>query len=127
MHAQFRPFPNGRWFCQFHDGREIFREQRCTKPSVVNPFAIIVMKEIEVDISMARSKSLDEFKDEGFDYVVTVCSDAEDICPFFPGKEHIHHSFSDPSALSGDEDEILSGFRASRDEIVEWVNKTFKE
>jgi len=98
-----------------------------TKPSVVNPFAIIVMKEIGVDISMARSKSLDEFRDVGFDYVVTVCSDAEDICPFFPGKKHIHRSFKDPSASSGIEEVKLNAFRKSRDEIIAWIGKTFKE
>ncbi|HEY3419527.1 MAG TPA: arsenate reductase ArsC [Methanomassiliicoccales archaeon] len=97
-----------------------------TKPSVVNPYAIQVMKEIGVDISASRSKNLSEFRGEEFDYVVTVCSDAEDICPFFLGKEHIHHGFKDPSALDGNEEKITAGFRESRDEIIRWIRKEFK-
>jgi arsenate reductase len=97
-----------------------------TKPSVVNPHAILVMKEIGADISNSRSKNLSEFKGEEFDYVVTVCSDAEDICPFFPGKEHIHQSFKDPSS-TGSEDEVISSFRKSRDEIIRWIKKEFED
>jgi arsenate reductase len=61
-----------------------------TKPTRVNSLAIQVMKEIDIDISHQRSKRLSEFNGQEFDYVVTLCSDAEDICPFFPGKEHMH-------------------------------------
>ena len=98
-----------------------------TKPSIVNPYAIEVMSEIGVDISKNRSKSIHEFQNEQFDYVVTVCSDAEEICPFFPGKEHLHKGFTDPSSMMAGEDDTIAGFRKTRDEIVSWIRDTFKE
>lgn len=97
-----------------------------TKPDGVHPMAIKVMAEIGIDISSHRSKHLDEFKGQEFDYVVTLCSDAEEICPFFPGKEHSHQGFQDPAAAKGDEKERLEAFRHSRDEIRTWIEATFK-
>jgi arsenate reductase len=81
-----------------------------TKPSRVRPEAIAAMKEIGIDISGHRSKSVDEFTDREFDYVVTVCDHANEICPVFPGKaERLHWPFEDPS------DE--ASFRRVRDQI----------
>lgn len=97
-----------------------------TKPGNVHPMAIKAMVEIGIDISSQRSKDLSEFKGQGFDYVVTLCSDAEEICPFFPGKEHVHRSFSDPSAVRGSDEEVLAAFRRSRDEIRDWIEATYK-
>jgi len=97
-----------------------------TKPRAVHPMAVKVMAEIGIDISRQRSKHLDEFKGQEFDYVVTLCSDAEDICPFFPGKEHSHQGFQDPSATKGDEKERLEAFRHARDKIHTWIEATFK-
>ncbi|MEM0466496.1 MAG: arsenate reductase ArsC [Candidatus Thermoplasmatota archaeon] len=88
-------------------------------PSQVHPSAIAVMKEIHVDISSHRSKSIDEFKTICFDYVITVCDHAKATCPFFPGKKIIHHSFKDPTTLSE--------FRKIRDEIKTWIQTTFKD
>jgi arsenate reductase (thioredoxin) len=97
-----------------------------TKPSNVHPMAIKVMAEIGIDISNQRSKHLDEYKGQDFDFVVTLCSDSEDICPFFPGKEHIHQGFQDPAAIGGDYGEMLVVFRRVRDEIRAWIEATFK-
>ena len=97
-----------------------------TRPSRVNPYAISVMKELGIDISKARSKSIKSFEGRDFDYVVTVCSDAAEICPFFPGREHIHQGFRDPSLAKGSEEQILKVFRASRDEIRAWIEGQFR-
>jgi arsenate reductase (thioredoxin) len=71
-------------------------------PSHVRPEAITVMREIGIDISNHRSKSVEEFSNEDFDYVVTVCDNANESCPVFPaGTERIHWSFSDPAAVVG--------------------------
>jgi len=98
-----------------------------TKPSHVHPMAIKVMAEVGIDISDQRSKRLDEFKGQEFDFVVTLCSDAEEICPFFPGNEHIHQGFQDPVAVSGSDDEVIAMFRRVRDEIQTWIEATFKD
>ena len=83
------------------------------------------MKEIGIDISSHRSKSVDEFAGQNFDYVVTVCDNARDNCPVFPaGTERIHWSFEDPAAVEGSESERLAAFRRIRNQIHERV-KTF--
>ena len=97
-----------------------------TNPSKVNPFAIKVMAEIGIDISKHRSKSIDEFLKDKFDFIVTVCDSAKENCPFFPnGKNYIHKGFVDPSSFEGNEQEKLQIFRKVRDEIKEWLIKTF--
>jgi arsenate reductase len=94
-----------------------------TMATRVHPGAIRAMAEVGIDISGHRSKSIDEFMDQRFDYVVMVCDDSEADCPFFPGgKEYIHHAFADPSACPGTDEEILSCFRRSRDEIGKWID-----
>ena len=96
-----------------------------TETGTVNPHAIEVMAEIGIDISKQRSKSIEEFKDIEFDYVVTVCDHAKQTCPFFPGKTVIHESFENPAEFNGTEAEILSKFRKTRDEIKKWIEETF--
>lgn len=87
-----------------------------TKPSPVNPLAIRAMAERGIDISRQRSKHLNEFLNQPFDYVITVCDQAAEICPIFPGKaERIHWSFPDPAAVQGTEEEKLAAFREVRD------------
>lgn len=87
--------------------------------SHVRPEAIKVMGELGIDISGHRSKSVDEFLGQEFDYVITVCDNANEQCPVFPGKtERIHWSFEDPAAAQGDEPERLTVFRRVRDEIT---------
>ena len=97
-----------------------------TTPTKVNPIAIKVMAEIGIDISKNRSKSIEEFRGETFDYVVTVCNHAQATCPFFPGKKILHQSFRDPSEFKGSEDTILKEVRWVRDEIKTWIEDTFQ-
>ncbi len=90
------------------------------EPSRVRPEAIAAMREIGIDISGHRSKSLDEFLGQAFDYVITVCDNANERCPIFPGTtQRIHWSFEDPAAARGDETERLNIFRRVRNEIRE--------
>jgi arsenate reductase len=84
----------------------------------VRPEAIEVMKEIGIDISTQRSKSVDEFANQEFEYVITVCDNAKEQCPVFPGRtQRIHWSFEDPAVAKGEFDERLKIFRRVRDEI----------
>ncbi|MGB9486478.1 MAG: arsenate reductase ArsC [Terriglobia bacterium] len=89
-----------------------------TKPSHVRPEAIAVMREVGIDISGHRSKSVDEFAGQDFDYVITVCDNAKESCPLFPAKtKRIHWSIEDPAAAQGSEEELLAAFRRARDEL----------
>ncbi len=89
-----------------------------TRPSVVNPLAIQAMAERGLDISGNRSKHLNEFVKEPFDYVITECDDAAEACPVFPGRaERIHWSFPDPARAAGDEAQRLQVFRETREAI----------
>lgn len=84
------------------------------------------MAEIGIDISEHHSKGVEDFLDQDFDYVVTVCDHANETCPLFPGgRERIHRGFQDPAALEGSEDEKLAIFRRVREEIRNWVKETF--
>jgi len=94
-------------------------------PTQINPYVKRVMAEIGIDLSAQRSKSILEFQGRTFEYVVTVCDQAKEACPFFPGEKEINKSFSDPSAFTGTEEEILVRVRAVRDEIKEWMENTF--
>ncbi len=93
-----------------------------TKPRQVRPEAIAVMHEIGIDISGHRSKSVDEFVGREFRYVITVCDNANESCPAFPGKaERIHWSLEDPAAAQGSEEERRAAFRRIRDQIADRV------
>jgi arsenate reductase (thioredoxin) len=84
--------------------------------------AIRVMEELDIDISRYRSKSIDEFEGQEFDFVVMVCSNAAETCPFFPGgREQIHQGFDDPAEAVGSEEDQLQAFRRSRNEINKWI------
>jgi arsenate reductase len=93
------------------------------KASAVRPEAIQAMREIGIDISDHRSKPIDEFTGQEFDYVITVCDNAKESCPIFSGKaERIHQSFEDPPLTGAKSaEETLSIFRRVRDEIREWM------
>jgi arsenate reductase (thioredoxin) len=87
-------------------------------PTNVRPEAIDVMREIGIDITQQRSKSVDDFVGQPFDYVITVCDNANARCPIFPGNAtRIHWSFDDPAAIRGNESTKLGVFRRVRDEI----------
>jgi arsenate reductase len=89
-----------------------------TKPTAVRPEAIAVMRELGIDISSHRSKSVDEFAGREFDYVITVCDNAKESCPVFPAKtRRIHWSIEDPAAVQGWQEERLSAFRRIRGEL----------
>lgn len=96
-----------------------------TKPSIVRPEAIAAMAELGIDISGHRSKSVDEFSGQEFDFVITVCGNANDACPVFPGKtQRLHWPFDDPAAIEGSDDVRLAEFRRVRDQlrarIINW-------
>lgn len=102
----------------------------------VNPLAVLVMKEIGIDISGQRSKSAEGFQDTIFDLAVTVCDNAREVCPICSvhfelptkspkAKEVIHRSFEDPAVAGSSEEEQLKVFRRVRNEIKEWITQTF--
>ena len=88
----------------------------------MNPRAVQIMAEAGVDLSEQYSKTLDAVQDIPFDYVVTVCDNARESCPLFPGRvKMVHRSFEDPAQATGTEEEIMAVFRRVRDEIREFV------
>ena len=106
-------------FLRHHLGDRYEIRSAGTKPSTVHPHAIAVMGEAGIDISGHRSKSVDEFLGQEFRYVITVCDNARESCPIFPGHaERIHWSFEDPAAIQGSEEERRSAFRRIRDQIA---------
>lgn len=107
-----------------HDGGDRFEvESAGVKPSAVRLEAIEAMREIGIDISNQRSKSVDEFVGQDFDYVITVCDNARETCPVFPGKTNcIHQNFEDPPPPGvGSDESRMAIFRRVRDEIREWM------
>lgn len=93
-------------------------------PTSVRREAIDVLTEIGIDISNHRSKSVDEFLGQEFDYVITVCDNANEQCPVFPGKtKRIHWSFADPAAVEGDHELRTVAFRTVRDQIAERLRR----
>jgi arsenate reductase len=89
-----------------------------TEPKGVNPLTVQILAEVGIDISDARSKSVTEFLGQEFDYVITVCDQARETCPVFPGaRESIHWGFDDPAAALGSEGERLVVFRRVLNEI----------
>lgn len=97
-----------------------------TKPSIVRPEAIKALAEIGIDISNNRSKSVDEFANNEIDYVLTVCDNAKENCPYFPAKTKlIHHSFEDPAEVQGSEEVRLTAFREIRNEIKKYFEDDF--
>jgi len=98
-----------------------------SQPSVVNPFAIKAMAQKDIDISGHSSDGLTQYLDQKFDYVITVCDNAAETCPVFPGKaERIHWGFPDPAAVEGSDEDILASFAEVRDGLEktlrDWVS-----
>jgi arsenate reductase len=97
-----------------------------SEPTEVHPCAIEVMAELGIDISRQRAKSLNEFDDTPFDYVVTMCADAAENCPIFPGGvSYLHHPFDDPGPVAESGAEHCATFRHVREQIREWIEATF--
>ncbi len=98
-----------------------------TEATKVNPRAIAIMAEIGIDITGHHSKTMDEFSGESFDYVITLCGDANEKCPlFFGGVERMHIGFHDPSKTIGTDEEVMADFRRVRDEIKTTLLEFFK-
>ncbi|MGB9721783.1 MAG: arsenate reductase ArsC [bacterium] len=102
------------------------------EPKEVHPMAIQIMKEVGIDISNQKSKSAGELVKEHFGYIITVCDDAREKCPVFPGiAVRLHWPFNDPAKATGSEEEKLNMFRKVRDQIkgkiLNWLNEIDKE
>ena len=96
------------------------------QPTAVNPKAIQIMAEINIDISRQHSKSATQFENDAFDTVVTVCARANETCPLFLGNvKRIHWSFEDPAEAKGDEEAVLAVFRKVRDQIKAHIDREF--
>ncbi|MGN6603590.1 MAG: arsenate reductase ArsC [Ginsengibacter sp.] len=94
----------------------------------VNPRAIAVMKENGIDISKHTSNHVDEYRHINFDFVITVCDNAKERCPFFPSTaKKFHHNFPDPAKATGEEEEVLNQFRKVRDLIKSFSEKFVAE
>ncbi|HRH57457.1 MAG TPA: arsenate reductase ArsC [Chitinophagales bacterium] len=94
----------------------------------VNPKAVLFMKEDGIDISYHTSNNVLEYMNIDFDFVITVCDNAKEACPYFPGKaKKLHHNFEDPSKVKGTEKEIAAAFRKVRTEIKEYCRKFVQE
>ena len=95
----------------------------------VNPNSVIVMEEVGIDISSQIPQNVDEFIDRSFDYVITVCNNAKEVCPVFTGrvKHQLHIPFDDPADATGTEQEVLAVYRRIRDEIKEEFAQFYNE
>ena len=94
----------------------------------VNPRAVVIMQEDEIDISGQTSNNIAEYSDIDFDYVITVCDNAKERCPVFPsGAQKFHYNFPDPAKATGDEEEILDAFRSVREEIRGYCKRFAEE
>ncbi len=98
-------------------------ESAGSKPAgYVHELAVKAMREIDLDISSAESKSVEQFANQPFDLVVTVCDNAKESCPSLPGAQHIvHWPFDDPADATGNDDEKMQVFRRVRDEISDKI------
>jgi len=97
-------------------------------PTEVNPNAIEVMNEIDIDISRQTSKSVNEFSKQKFDIIITVCDNAKESCPLFSGTaERLHWGFFDPAEALGSQDEVVKVFRDVRDQITEKIKSYFSK
>jgi arsenate reductase len=106
-----------------HDAGDRFEVSSAgTHPSHLRPEAVTVMRELGIDISSQRSKSVDEFATRAFDYVLTVCDHAKESCPIYSGHGHrLHHNFEDPALAPGSDENKLVAFRQVRDQIREYL------
>jgi arsenate reductase len=108
-------------FLQSFDANLEVRSAGTEPTGKLNEMAVKVMKEAGIDISHHTSDSVEQYLNENWDYVITVCNEANETCPYFPGrvKHRLHMGFDDPSKVSGTEGYIWSEFRRVRDEIKE--------
>ena len=97
------------------------------EPKGLNPLAVEAMREIGIDISQQQSKDVASLAGQPIEYVITVCDNAKERCPFFPGTlKSVHWGFEDPAAATGTHDEKLGVFRRVRDEIAAQIKQEFR-
>lgn len=112
-------------FANYERGDLLEAHSAGTNPQELNPYAVKVMSELGIDISRNKTKSVDELGTNTFDVVVTVCEDAHENCPLWPGRgKVIHHGFQDPPRLAAnleEEGQIVAIYRQVRDEIREYI------
>jgi len=93
-----------------------------THPKGLNPRTMALLDEVGIDASWARSKSVDEYRGQAFDYVITVCDQARQVCPVFPGGgESLHWGYEDPAEATGTEDEVMAVYRRVFAQIAERI------
>ncbi len=95
----------------------------------VNPYAVEAIAELEIDINQKTPESVEKYLDKSFDYVITVCDGAKEVCPVFTGnvKNRLHIGFEDPAKARGTEEEVLPVYRKVRDQIKEWFYEFYKQ
>lgn len=94
----------------------------------VNPKAIAIMKEDGIDISKHTSNNIDEYRDIDLDYVITVCDNAKERCPYFPTKaKKFHYNFPDPAKATGTDEEVMKEFRRVREMIKGYCDQFIKD
>jgi len=115
-------------FLQSFDSKIVVRSAGTNPATKISHRAIKVMQESGIDISDHTPKNVTQYLDEEWDYVITVCDNARETCPLFPGKvnHRLHIGFNDPSEFKGTEDQILNEFRKIRDEIKNSFFKFYK-
>lgn len=95
-------------------------------PSQIDPLVKTVMSETNIDVSHHRSKGFCVFQEVPLDYVITLCDQAKEACPYFPGgRFRMHKGFSDPSRFQGSAEDLIQEYRRVRDEIKRWIEKEF--
>ncbi len=98
------------------------------RPGALHPLAIAAMGEVGIDISRQRPKNLDQYAGSSFDYAITVCDEAREGCPIFPGaSRQLHWSLPDPAAALGDESARLDAFRRARDDLAARIRQFISE
>ncbi len=95
-------------------------------PTQIDPLVKTVMSEMDIDVSHHHSKGFSVFQEVPLDYVITLCDQAKESCPYFPGGNlRLHRSFADPSEFKGNREETMNRYRQTRDEIKDWIEKEF--
>jgi arsenate reductase (thioredoxin) len=112
------------YFEHFTDGRSVKVYSAGVETHGVNPRAILTMQEDGIDISQNTSNNIDEYFDVPFDYVLTVCDNAKERCPYFPTEaQKFHYNFPDPAKATGTEAEVMASFQAVRTEIKTYIQR----
>ena len=122
MYQKFLPQPDGRRICQKMFSKDLKIFSAGIEPKRIHPMAVKVMQEIGVDISHQKSKNISEIPLDKINIVITLCGDAAENCPVFPGKvKRIHWEIEDPAKAQGSEKEITQVFRKVRDKIISYI------